>query len=98
MSGPVPTLVLYTRPGCGLCTEARARLDGLLDRRAEAGLATATVVERDITSDPELERRWFDRIPVIETGDRRLELVVSPALLRRFLAETLDAPAAEPAR
>jgi hypothetical protein len=33
-------------------------------------------------------------IPVIELGDRRLELATSLTGIRRFLADTLDVPAA----
>jgi hypothetical protein len=97
MSDPVPDLLLYTRPGCHLCAEARAMLYGLLARRAGAGQPTARVVELDISADPDLERRFFDRIPVLEAADRRIELVISPAVLRRFLEEALgaiDAPTA----
>ena len=35
---PLPDLVLYGRPGCGLCDEARGLLIALLDERAHAGL------------------------------------------------------------
>lgn len=63
------------------------------DRRAR-GLATPSVVERDIDADPELHRRFFDRIPVIELGDRRAELVVSIGKVRRLLSDVLgDQPA-----
>lgn len=97
MSDPLPDLVLYTRPGCHLCADARAMLDGLLARRAAAGGPSARVVERDISADPDLERRFFDRIPVLEAADRRIELVISPAVVRRFVDEALgaiDTPAA----
>ena len=55
------------------------------------GQAIATVREIDITSDPDIERQYFDVIPVVELGGRRLELAISPAKLRRFVAEALDA-------
>ena len=57
---------------------------------AAEGQRTATVRERDIASDPELERAWFTAIPVLEAGSRRLELATSPGAIRRFLAEALD--------
>jgi hypothetical protein len=88
---PLPELLLYTRPGCHLCEETRLVLQGLLEDRAALGQAIATVRELDITSDQDIERRNFDVIPVIELGDRRLELAVSPAKIRRFLADALDA-------
>ncbi len=95
MSGsPLPDLILYGRPGCHLCDEARELLRALLDQRAAAGLPTPTLQERDIDSDPALERALFASIPVVELGDRRLELVTSAAKLRRLLAEVLDGAAA----
>jgi glutaredoxin len=90
---PLPQVVLYTRPGCHLCDEARATLESLLEDRAARGHSIATVVEVDITTDPELERQNFDIIPVVELGGRRLELAVSHGALRRFVADGLDAAA-----
>jgi hypothetical protein len=84
---PLPDLVLYGRPGCGLCDEAREMITALLGDRAARGLSAPTLREVDITADPALERAWFDRIPVVELGDRRLELVTSAAKLRRLLAD-----------
>jgi hypothetical protein len=89
-STPLPDLVLYTRPDCGLCGEAREMLQGLLEDRAANSQPIAHLRERDISTDPDLERQFFDRIPVVELGERRLELVTSAAKLRRFLAEGLD--------
>jgi len=90
MTASRPEIVLYTREGCHLCDETRVMLQGLLEDRAARGQRTATIRERDIASDPELERAWFTTIPVLEAGSRRLELATSPAAIRRFLAETLD--------
>jgi hypothetical protein len=87
---PLPDLVLYARPGCGLCDEARAVIGALLADRDANGQATPTLREVDITTDPALERRWFDRIPVVELGERRVELVTGVAKLRRLLADALD--------
>jgi glutaredoxin len=90
---PLPEISLYTRPGCDLCDGARATLQEILEDRAARGSAIATVNEIDITSDTELENRYFDVIPVIEMGGRRLDLAISPAKLRRFVADGLDAAA-----
>lgn len=90
MTTPLPDLVLYSRPGCGLCDEARAAISMLLDDRASRGLAVPAVIERDIDQDADLQRELFDRIPVIELGPRRLELATS-ARLRRLFADVLDA-------
>jgi hypothetical protein len=91
MSGtPLPDLILYARAGCHLCDEARELLQALLDQRTTAGLPTPALQERDIDTDPALERAFFATIPVVELGDRRLELVTSPAKLRRLFSEVLD--------
>ena len=83
---PLPDLVLYTRPGCSLCDEARAAIDLVLADRRERGLAIPAFVERDIEQDDALHRQYVERIPVVELGDERAELVVSVGKLRRLLA------------
>jgi hypothetical protein len=90
MSGPSPTIVLYGKPGCGLCDEARTILDELLAERAASGRPTAPVEERNILTDEAWERAFFQEIPVVEVGERRLALATSAAKLRLLLAETLD--------
>ena len=45
------------------------------------------MVERNIEDDPELHRRYLERIPVVELGDQRVELVVSVGKLRRLLGQ-----------
>ncbi len=86
----LPVLVLYTREGCHLCDDARALVQGLLEERAARGQRIATVQERDIASEPALERQFFATIPVVEVAGQRLELVTSALKLRRFLDEALD--------
>jgi len=91
MSGtPLPDLILYGRAGCGLCDEARELVRALLDERVAAGLPTPTLREVDIERDPALERAFLVSIPVVELGDRRLELVTSAAKLRRLISDVLD--------
>jgi hypothetical protein len=86
----LPDLVLYTRAGCGLCDETRESLLVILARRAATHLPAPTLVERDIADDPAWERAFLVEIPVVELGDRRLTLAVSPAKVERLLAEVLD--------
>jgi hypothetical protein len=88
---PLPQILLYTRSGCHLCDETKDILEGLLEDRAAQGQPIATIHEVDITTDPDLERRLFDIIPVVELGGRLLELAISQAKLRRFLVDGLDA-------
>jgi hypothetical protein len=90
MSTALPELVLYTRAGCHLCEEARAIVQGLLEDRAARGQRIAALHEHDITTDPAWERRFFATIPVVEFGERRLELAISASKLRQFLADVLD--------
>ena len=94
---PIPELVLYTRAGCGLCDEAREAIRLVVEDRQGRRLVIPSVVEVDITADPELERTMFDRIPIAQLGERRVELVVTVGKLRRLLNETLgDEPAGDP--
>ena len=88
---PLPDLVLYGRPGCGLCDETRSLLAALLDERAANGRPTPALVERDIEADPALKRAFSASIPVVELGNRRLELATSAAMLRRLMSDVLDA-------
>jgi hypothetical protein len=99
---PLPDLVLYARPGCSLCDEAREAIGLVVDDRRARGLVVPRVVERDIEDDPELHRRLLERIPVAEIGNLRVELIVTVGKVRRLLNEALGevpAPAAprEPA-
>jgi len=82
-------IVLYTRPGCHLCHETQATLTALLAERSAAGQPVATLVERDISLNPDWERAWFTEIPVVEIGERRLVLATSPSRLRRFVDDAL---------
>jgi hypothetical protein len=90
MNGPSRTIVLYTKPGCGLCDEARAILEDLLAERAAGGRPIAPLEERNILTNEAWERAFFVEIPVVEVGERRLTLATSAARLRLLLAETLD--------
>jgi hypothetical protein len=88
---PLPDLVLYGRPGCHLCVEAREILRSLLAERAATGRPAPRLLERDITTDSDLHRAFLTTIPVVELAGRRLELATSPAKLRRLLDDVLDA-------
>lgn len=88
---PLPDLVLYGRPGCHLCDETRVLLAALLEERTHAGLPAPRLLERDIESNPAWQRAYLASIPVVELGDRRLELATSAAKLRRLMTDVLDA-------
>jgi Glutaredoxin-like domain (DUF836) len=88
---PLPNLILYARAGCSLCDEAREAIELVRADRRERGLEVPALVERDIEEDAELHRLYLERIPVVELGGRRVELIVTVGKLRHLLAETLDA-------
>ena len=56
-----PRVVLYARPDCHLCDEARAGLDQLRSDGVDFELD-----EVNIETDDELHSRFLERIPVIE--------------------------------
>jgi Glutaredoxin-like domain (DUF836). len=87
---PLPDLFLYGRPGCHLCDDAREMVTALLRQRTEASAPSPRLVERDIETNDEWQRAYFETIPVMELGDRRIELVTSPAKISRLLADVLD--------
>lgn len=71
-------VTLYGKPGCLLCEEARELLSEL-ERHYPL-----TVVEVDITTDPQIFRRYDIRIPVIVVdGGQELEAPISRRELRR---------------
>jgi glutaredoxin len=79
--GSVTEVVLYTRPGCHLCDEAR---DAILALRDE-GLAVE-LREVDIEPDERLHAALAERIPVVEVaGEIVSELVVDVRSLRSRL-------------
>ena len=53
-----PRVVLYGRPGCHLCEDARVVVDRVCGELGEQW------VEVDITTDPELEQRFGEEVPV----------------------------------
>ncbi|HET6449487.1 MAG TPA: glutaredoxin family protein [Conexibacter sp.] len=76
-------VVLYGRPGCHLCDDARAVLERL---RGELPFA---LVERDIEQDDALFKAYLERIPVIALdGEELFDFFVDEAELRRRLAYT----------
>jgi glutaredoxin len=81
-ASPTPPLevVLYTRPGCHLCDEARARLNR--ERRRHRFRLT----EVNVDSDPDLAGRYGDRVPVVTVGGKlRFRGGVNRVLLARLL-------------
>lgn len=76
----MPTVTLFSRPGCHLCDEARAVL--------EAVRATHPFVldERDIEIDDATFKAYLERIPVVALDGRELyDFFVDAADLRARL-------------
>jgi glutaredoxin len=72
--------VLYTRPGCCLCDEARHVLERVRRRHPFA------LSERDIEQDDALLRRYLERIPVVEIDGREaFELFVDESEVEKRL-------------
>ncbi len=70
-------VVVFTAPGCSLCGPAVETV------RAVCGDEFSVV---DITSDPALERRYRERIPVVEVdGVERFTYHVDEHVLRDFV-------------
>ena len=78
--GSEDVVTLYARPGCHLCDEARAGLEGLRREGARFELR-----EVDIEGDDVLHRRLLELIPVIDVNGVRIsELIFEPdAVLAR---------------
>ncbi|WP_210439727.1 glutaredoxin family protein [Nocardioides xinjiangensis] len=58
-------VTLYSRPGCHLCDDARAVVAAVCDDLGE------TFEEVDITTDPDLEDRFGEEIPVTFVDGRQ---------------------------
>jgi glutaredoxin len=84
-------VTLYSKQDCPLCDEARVALERVRDRIA------FDLDEVDITTEPELEARYRERIPVIAVdGAELFDYHVDERALEQRLAETQ--PKAAPAR
>jgi glutaredoxin len=71
-------IVLYGKPGCHLCDDARAVL-------ARVG---APFEEIDITTDDALHAAYLERIPIVAIdGAERFEFFVDEAALRALLSK-----------
>ena len=71
-----PHVVVYTRRGCGLCRTAEERV-AVEARRADVELV-------DVDADPELQRRYHVRVPVVAVdGVEVAEVQVEPGTVRR---------------
>lgn len=73
-------VVLYGKPGCHLCEDARAVVEAVC---ADVGVDWTEI---DITTDPELIRKYGEEIPVTTVDGRQHDFWrVDPARLRKAL-------------
>jgi glutaredoxin len=73
-------IVLYSRPGCGLCDEAREVLE------AQRSRTPFDLDEVDISGDDAMELEYGIRIPVVEIdGEEAFEISVDPTELARLV-------------
>jgi thioredoxin reductase (NADPH) len=63
VAGTVPTLTVLSRSYCHLCEELVAALE---QYRGRYDFAIEVV---DVDSDPRLEEKWGDKVPVLLDGD-----------------------------
>jgi glutaredoxin len=76
------SVVLYSRPGCGLCDEARTIL------LEEQGRTPFALEEVDVTGDDALELEYGIRIPVVLVdGQEEFEIRVEPAAFGRLVRD-----------
>lgn len=76
------TLIVYSRPECHLCDDAKAVLASYLDYLPD-------IEDVDIDRDPELKAQYGTTIPVVEfDGQIRFRGRVDEVLLRRLLEGT----------
>ena len=76
----MPTVTLYTKPGCHLCEEVKDALINLQARYPHK------LVEVDIREHQELFARYHLTIPVVQVGEVELEAPITAVQLAEILA------------
>ncbi len=71
-ASPPISITFYTKPGCHLCEDVAAELEALA---AHWPLNVAAI---DITADLDLNRQYWDKIPVVVVGSQRLAAPIAP--------------------
>ncbi len=81
---PILNVTLYERPGCKLCDEVREHL-AALQQKFPHRLARV-----NIESDPVLQKKYFDQIPVVQVGPYELKAPISKQALEMTLGAASD--------
>lgn len=79
------TVTLFSRANCHLCEQARSDLQSLQTE------VPHTLLEIDIDSDPAIQKKYLDKIPVVEVGVYSLKAPFTRADLRMTLGAARDA-------
>jgi len=80
------TVVLYSRPDCHLCDQARAEIEAMRDQGFSFELR-----EVDIETDDALHSRYLERIPVVAVGGETVSELVLDADAVRARLDTVRA-------
>ncbi|MDE3078140.1 MAG: glutaredoxin family protein [Chloroflexota bacterium] len=75
------SVILYSKPDCHLCEDAKEKLARLSARGYQLN-----VREQDITADPELFQRFRYVIPVVEVQGQTLQAPISEYKLERLIS------------
>jgi uncharacterized membrane protein len=79
------TVTLFSRADCHLCEQAKTDLQSLQSEIPH------TLLEIDIDSDPAIQKKYFDQIPVVEVGAYSLKSPFTRADLMMTLGAARDA-------
>lgn len=79
-------MTIYSRPGCHLCDEAKAVIEGL------RGQAEFDLAEVNIDFDDELRRLYGEEIPVVAINGRKAfkYFVEAPEFLKKLRARPAE--------
>ncbi len=77
-------VTLYGKPGCELCDEVRNQLNDLQSKFPHR------LAEVNIETDPELQKAYFDQIPVVEVGPYKLKAPITRQALEMTLGAASD--------
>jgi hypothetical protein len=81
-------VIVYKKPGCCLCDTAQFVVRRILD--SQPGLQKVNMEIVDISSNPELDEKFGDLLPVVQVGEEVVsELRIDSARIRAALINNL---------
>ncbi len=84
MTETLLNVTLYEKPDCKLCDEVREQLKALQSKFPHR------LAEVNIENDPEVEKAYFDQIPVVEVGPYKLKAPITRQALEMTLGAASD--------